>query len=299
MTYHRPAQAVIRPDSVLARRRRMARIVLAVHLVAVLVLFLFLAGTEGPAAQGTPHSVTLAKIQLILIALAALAEVILTARWAQYALTLRRIQPPAPYPGRQNPWERQNRSERGAVSVLMAMTVVAAWLAQIAFIPMAVYQINNFGLGDPSTDLATGMFLLTGVLAFLTGVFTGYAWFSNRSRRTMASVFVPLTNPELFRDDPDTALVKLREAQALALRWIRFSVGLTVLIVVLFVFAAAARKLDAHIELMAPVLVLLNMSWAARWKKILDTTRRTEANVLARQAQAVQAPAWPVSWPQR
>jgi hypothetical protein len=304
MTYRHPAQAAIRPDSVLAGRRRMARIILAVHLPAVLVLFLFLAGTEGPAAQGTPHSVTLAKVQLILIALAMLAEVILTARWAQYALTLRRIQPAVPHAGPRDPWERsaamQNRAERGAVRVLMAMTVAAVWLAQLAFIPLATYQINNYGLGDPSTDLSTGMFLLTGVLAFLAGAFTGYSWLCNRSRRTTASVFVPLTNPELFREDPDTAVVKLRQAQVLALRWVRFSIGLAVLIVLLFVLAAATGKLDAHIGLMAPVLLLMNASWAARWKKVLDTTRRAEANLLARQAQAMSPtpygagyPVWP------
>jgi hypothetical protein len=291
MTFHHPTQAAIRPDSVLARRRRLARIILAVHLTAVLILFMFLAGTEGPAAQGDPDSVTLAKVQLFLIAAAALAEVLLTARWAQHALTLRRIQRQAsPQAIPRNPWERSaavsTRTERGAVRVLMTMTVVAVWLAQIAFIPMATYQIDNFGLGDPSTDLATGMFLLATVLAFLTGALTGYAWLCNRSRRTTGSVFVPLTNPELFRDDPDTALVKLRQAQVLALRWLRFSVGLAVLIVLLFVLAAASGKLDAHIGIMAPVLLLLNLSWAARWKKVRDTTRRAEASVLARQARA-------------
>jgi hypothetical protein len=279
MTYHE----AIRPDYVLARRRRLARIILAVHLTAVLILFIFLAGTEGPAAQGTPHSVTLAKVQLFLIAGAALAELILTARWAQHARTRRRIQAPRPNEELQTPWQRsaamQSRTERGAIRIMMAMTVVAVWLAQLAFIPMATYQIGNYGLGDPSTDLATGMVLLTAVLAFMTAVTVGYAWLGDRSRQRTASVFVPLTNPELYRDDPDTAVLKLRQAQALALRWIRFSIGLAALIVLLFVLTAATGKLDAHIGFVAPVLLLLNLSWAARWKKVLDKTRRAETSI--------------------
>jgi hypothetical protein len=200
MTY----QEAIRPDYVLARRRRLARIILAVHLTAVLILFMFLAGTEGPAAQGTPQSVTLAKARLFLIAVAALAELILTARWAQHALTRRRIQAPRPNADLQTPWQRsaamQSRTERGAI---------------------------------PCHD----------------------------------------------GDDRRRRLAGTAQAQALALRWIRFSIGLAALIVLLFVLTAATGKLDAHIGFVAPVLLLLNLSWAARWKKVLDKTRRAETSI--------------------
>src|SRR5579859_1441656 len=75
----------------LDRRRAVARTTLLVHVSAVIVLLVIMAGTEGPAAHGSGTSVTLAKLQLFLLAVAGLVQIFMAGRWTQYALSLHQV----------------------------------------------------------------------------------------------------------------------------------------------------------------------------------------------------------------
>jgi hypothetical protein len=304
-------QTAYQPDYILGRRRHLARVTLFFHVAAVLVVLLVMAGTEGRAAQGNGHSVALAEVQLLLIAVAALAEVFLIGRWTRYALMVRRAQSPPPLPAGAQPqsWERSAqvgaRTERGMIRVMMTMTVVTAWLAEIGFVLPAVYQVTNGGNGDPDTVFTGGMFILFAIIAGTSATAKGFAWVSDRSRTKTIDTFAPLTSPALMRDDPDAALTKLRQAQIVAQRRIRTFAALAIAITIVFVIAAATGQLDARVDIMTPALIVANLGWAARWKKVLNATRRTEASLLARQARPVAAypgnppaPAWPGMHPE-
>ncbi|HZR50876.1 MAG TPA: hypothetical protein VFB06_15340 [Streptosporangiaceae bacterium] len=122
----------------LDRRRAVARTTLLVHVTAVVVLLMLTAGTEGPAAHGTGTSLTLARFQLFLLAVAGLTQVFMAGRWTQYAVLVRQATMGDPPP-----------ADRGGVRALMAMTLAAAWLAEISLVPVAVYQVEHGGRLSP------------------------------------------------------------------------------------------------------------------------------------------------------
>jgi hypothetical protein len=167
----------------LDRRRAVARTTLLVHVTAVVVLLVIMAGTEGPAAHGSGTSATLAKLQLLLLAVAGLVQIFMTGRWTRYALTLRQLGAADATP--RNQWERSaylsGRTGRGAVRVLMTLTVAAAWLAEIGCVPAAVYQVEHGGRGEPNLDFTIGMVVLFMTVTVTAAMTAGSARLSPRS----------------------------------------------------------------------------------------------------------------------
>ena len=171
-----PAQAYS-AEYFIGRRRATARTALVTHIGAVIVLFVFMAGTEGPAAKGSSVNDLLAKVQLSLLAAAVLGQVFLIGRWTQYAMMARQLAPRSQTP--RNQWERSAylsaRTGRGAIRVLMAVTVIAAWLAEAGDVPMATYQVADHGYGDPNMDFTIGMFVLFVAVASVAAMTAGFA----------------------------------------------------------------------------------------------------------------------------
>jgi hypothetical protein len=146
------------PGYLRARRRDTAKAVLLAHLAIVVSLGVLMLATEGPNAQGGGDSVPLAEAQLILVAAAWLGQVILIGLWARLALMLRQ------FPAARRP------DGGGAIRLCMALTVIAAWVAEVTFLPVATYQVSNAGFGDPELVLPAVLLLLCLALASVTAL---------------------------------------------------------------------------------------------------------------------------------
>lgn len=267
------------PEYLLSRRQVVARNTLLTHVTAVIVLLMLMAGTEGPAAHGSGASATLAKLQLFLLAVAGLAQIFMTGRWTRYALTLRQVG--GPDPGRNAPhnqWERaaylSARTDRGAVRVLMTLTVAAAWLAEIGCVPVAIYQVEHGGRGDPNMDFAIGMIVLFMAVTVTAAMTAGFARLGPRSR-----TFEPEAAPAKPRKP------RHRQPEATALLRVRLFAGLATLIALGFLGTAAAGRLGATVGFTAIGLFFASLCVAAHWQKVLDSTRQHE-DLLSRRARA-------------
>jgi hypothetical protein len=145
------------PGYLRSRRRDTAKAVLFAHLAIVVSLGVLMLATEGPNAQGGSASVPLAEVQLILLAAAWLGQVVLIGLWVRLALMLRDFKP-------------AGHDGRGTVRVCMALTVIAVWVAEITFLPVATYQVSNAGSGDPDLMLPAVLLLLCLALAAATAL---------------------------------------------------------------------------------------------------------------------------------
>jgi hypothetical protein len=260
-------------EHLLSRRRAVARTTLVTHITAVIVLLVLMAGTEGPAAHGSGTSVTLAKLQLFLLAVAGLVQIFMAGRWTQYALLLRQAR--AGRPGQaapQNPWERsaylRARTDRGAVRVLMTMTAAAAWLAEIGCVPAAVYQAEHGGYGDPNLDFTIGMIVLFAAVTATAAMTAGFARLGAWSRTQTAPAGRP-RGPE--------AAARLR---------VRLFAGLATLIALGFLGTAAAGRLGATVGFTAIGLFFASLCVAAHWQRVLDSARQHDQDLLSRRARA-------------
>jgi len=256
----------------LDRRRAVARTTLLVHVTAVVVLLILMAGTEGPAAHGTETSLTLARLQLILLAAAGLVQIFLAGRWTQYALTVRQLRAGGSTP--RNQWERSAylsaRTDRGAVRTLMTLTVAAAWLAEIGCVPMAIYQVDHGGAGDPDIDFTIGMIVLFVSVTVMAAMTAAFARLGSRS-------------PAIPREGPRG---KARPQEATALLLVRVFAGLATLIALGFLGTAAAGRLGATVGFTAIGLFFASLCVAAHWQRVLDSTRQHEQDLLSPRAQA-------------
>ena len=257
----------------LDRRRAVARTTLLVHVTAVVVLLILMAGTEGPAAHGSATSVTLAKLQLFLLAVAGLVQIFLAGRWTQYALLLRQAR--ASRPGQaapRNPWERsaylRARTDRGAIRVLMTMLVAAAWLAEIGCVPAAIYQVEHGGYGDPNLDFTIGMIVLFAAVTATAAMTAGFARLGVWSRTQTPHAARP------------------RGAEAAARLRVRLFAGLATVIALGFLGTAAAGRLGATVGFTAIALFFVSLCVAAHWQKVLDSARQHDEDLISRRAQA-------------
>lgn len=159
-------------SALLGRRRRAAGTALIAHLAGVIVPGVLMAATEGPAAPASlGQSVTLARVQLVLLAVTWLVQAALLGNWTRLALTLRRAR-----------WGRDASPSQVVVHTAMASVIAACWLAEIGYLPLAAYQAGSGGIGDQNAGFTIAMIVIFAAAALGGGLTAVTAKLTERSR---------------------------------------------------------------------------------------------------------------------
>jgi hypothetical protein len=271
------------------RRKKAARITLGAHLAAALLLGAVMATIVGPSApMNLADSVMLARLQLLLLAVAGLVQAALLGNWIRLELLRRRARNamsqapafavPAGYLGGAR--YREDRVDRIAVQGCMATIVAACWLAEIGYLPPATYQISSGGFGDQNVGFTIGCLVIFAALAITCSFTAGVCKLSQRNSARIRAAFAPLTGQEADRIDPAVAQMAFSQARSIALRKSAISWILATIIVLFAAWAAATGNFGLRIGLITVAFLLVNMTWAIRWFKAAGKLRRAEQSQL-------------------
>jgi len=266
------------------RRKKAARITLAAHLAMALLLGAMLATVVGPSAPvNLADSVMLARLQLILLAVAGLIQVALLGNWFRLELRCRRtgsatsqvLAFPGPdgYPAVGQ--YRDGRVDRITIQGCMGTIVAACWLAEIGYLPPAMYQISSDGFGDQNVGFTIGCFVIFAALTLTCSFTAGICKLSQRNSARIRAAFAPSTGQEARGSGPAAAQLAFRQARTIALRKSAISYVLAAIIVLFAVVAAATGNFGLRVGLVTVALLLSNLTWAIRWAKAASKLRRT------------------------
>jgi hypothetical protein len=276
-------------SAISGRRKKAARITLAAHLAMALLLGAMMAIVVGPSApMNLADSVMLARLQLILLAVAGLIQAVLLGNWFRLELLRRRtsstMRPALAFPaadGRPAVAQyREDRVDRIAVQGCMATIVAACWLAEIGYLPPTVYQISSGGFGDQNVGFTIGCVVIFAALTLTCSFTAGICKLSQRNSARIRAAFAPPGGQEAYGSGPAAAQLAFRQARTIALRKSAISYALAAIIALFAVVAAATGNFGLRVGLATVAFLLFNLTWAIRWAKAAGKLRRTEQSRL-------------------
>lgn len=266
-------------SDVMTRRKQAARVTSIVHLVVAAGLGMVMITTEGSSTSvNAGLAVTMAHVQEVLLAVAAIVQLALIARWARLASAGRRLRIRGL--DTQDQLSPRSRGNRAVIIGCMAVIVALAWVAEAGYLAQAQYQVSTGGYGQLDNgfaDVAVGLFAL---FAFAAGVTALTVKLTDRAGRATAAAFAAANESLAPRPgdmrDPVARRAALRRARRIALRWAVSCGILMTVIVILAGWALATGNFSGRVAVMAPVLFLLNLVRFRQVMKGLRTIRRAE-----------------------
>jgi len=269
---------------VMTRRKRAARVTSIVHLVAAAGLGAFMVTTEGSSASANAGlAVTMAHVQEVLLAVAAVVQLALIAWWARLASAARRLRIRGV--DTQDELSPRFRGNRAAIIGCMAVIVALAWFAEAGYLVQARYQVSSGGYSEMDNGFATVAMVLFALFAFAAGVTALTVKLTERAGRATAAVFAAANEAVASRPgdptDPAVRRAALRRARRIAQRWAVTCGILMAAIVILAGWALATGTFTGRVAVMAPVLFLLNLTRFRQVMRTLRTIRHAEEALAA------------------